>query len=138
MAGIGPTPEDRPLTAQEAALVRWLLEHGNPDAAGFIPELAYAWVVSRCPCGCASIDFAIGGVVPATGVGMHTLSDHVWQASDGTQCGVFVFAIGGQLAGLEVWSADGNEPIRQLPAVEQLQPLRPQWSPGSGPDDLGC
>src|SRR5258708_32401285 len=75
-ADTGPIPEDRPLTAQEAGLGRWLLEHGNPDAAGFLPQLADARVVSRCPCGCASIDFAIGGVVPAAGSGMHVLADY--------------------------------------------------------------
>ena len=52
-----PTQQDRPLTEQERSLVRWLLEHGNPDAAEFLPQLADAWVVSRCGCGCASIDF---------------------------------------------------------------------------------
>jgi hypothetical protein len=124
MEGTGPIPEDRPLTAQEAALVRWLLEHGNPDAAGFIPQLADAWVVSRCPCGCASIDFAIGGMVPPAGAGMHVLSDYLWQAADGAQCGVFLFACGGQLAGMEVWSVDGMQTVGSLPAIEQLRPLK--------------
>lgn len=118
-----PIPEDRPLTAHEEALVRWLLEHGNPDAAVFLPQLAQARVVSQCPCGCASIDFAIGGVVPPAGAGMNVLSDYMWQADDGTHCGVFVFACGGLLSGLEVWSADGLEAVSSLPAIERLRPL---------------
>ena len=64
MAHREPIPEDRPLTGQEAALVRWLLEQGGTTAVGFIPQLAELRVISRCPCGCASIDFAIGGTVP--------------------------------------------------------------------------
>ena len=118
-----PIYEDRLLTAQEAALVQWLLEHGNPDAAEFLPQIADARVVSRCPCGCASIDFSIGGVIPPAGTGMHILSDYVWQAADGAHCGVFVFARSGQLVGLEVWSADGMEAVSSLPTVEQLRPL---------------
>jgi hypothetical protein len=134
MANTGPIPEDRPLTAQEAALVRWLLEHGNPDAAGFLSQLADARVVSRCPCGCASIDFAIGDVVPTAGAGIHILADYAWQAADGSQCGVFVFARGGQLAGLEVWSADGMQAASSLPAIEQLCPLR-SAEPGAAETD---
>jgi hypothetical protein len=42
---------------------------------------------------------------------MHVLSDYVWQADDGTHCGVFVFSCGGLLAGVEVWSADGMEVV---------------------------
>jgi hypothetical protein len=123
MADTEPIPEDRPLTTQEGLLVRWLLEHGNFDAAKFLPQLAEVRVVSRCPCGCASIDFAIGETVPPARAGMQVLADYVWQTADGAHCGVFVFARGGQLAGLEVWSVDGMEAVSSLPAVEQLRPL---------------
>jgi hypothetical protein len=115
--------EDRPLRPQERALVGWLLEHGNPDAAGFLTQLAQARVVSRCPCGCASIDFSVGGAIPPSGAGMRILSDYVWRADDGAHCGVFVFACGGLLAGLEVWTADGMGPVSSLPATEWLRPL---------------
>jgi hypothetical protein len=123
MADREPIAEDRPLTAQEAALVRWLLEHGGPEAVGFLPQLPELRVVSRCPCGCASIDFGIGGTVPPARTGMQVLSDYVWLTAGGAQCGIFVFARGGQLAGLEVWSVDGLESVLSLPPVEQLRPL---------------
>jgi hypothetical protein len=123
MSAAGPIPEDRPLTAEEATLVRWLLEHGNSDACGFLPQLTDARVVSHCPCGCASIDFAIGGAVPPAGSGLHVLSDYRWQAADESLFGVFVFAKGGKLAGLEVWSIDGRSAAASLPEVEQLRPL---------------
>lgn len=123
MADAVPIPEDRPLTPQEQALVRWLLEHGNPDAARFLPQLADARVVSRCPCGCASIDFAIAGAVPPAGAGMRVLADYQWQGADGEQFGVFVFERAGLLAGLEVWSVDGLAAASALPMIGQLQPL---------------
>lgn len=125
MATPAPIPEDRPLTLQEQTLVRWLLEHGNADAISFLPQLAQARVAARCPCGCASVDFAIGGAVPPAGAGMHVLSDYVWEADDGADCGVFVFSCGTQLAGLEVWSADGMGTVSSLPAVERLRPMPP-------------
>ena len=114
--------QDRPLTEQERSLVRWLLEHGNPDAAEFLTQLDDAWVVSRCGCGCASIDFAIGGVPPRSDAGMHILSDFEWQG-DGVYSGIFVFACGGQLAGFEVWSLDGKVSTSSLPRIDQLRPL---------------
>jgi hypothetical protein len=136
VADPAPIPEDRPLTALEGVLVQWLLEHGNPDAASYLPQLAQARVVSRCPCGCASIDFAIGGAVAPAGARMLVLSDYVWQADDGAHCGVFVFACGGQLAGLEVWTADGAGPVSTLPEVERLHPLAAERSgeQGAAPD----
>ena len=114
--------QDRPLTEHERSLVKWLLEHGNPDAAEFLPPLAAAWVVSRCPCGCASIGFAISGVIPADDAGMHILSDFEWQG-DGVYSAIFVFACGGQLAGFEVWSLDGKVSTSSLPRIDQLRPL---------------
>ncbi|QDV34272.1 hypothetical protein [Tautonia plasticadhaerens] len=123
MTAAPPISEDRPLTAQEQVLVRWLLEHGNPDAAGFLPQLAEARVVSRCPCGCPSVDFSIGQELPPVGAGMQVLADYQWQAAGGPLFGVFVFARGGLLAGLEVWSVDGQDTAWSLPKIEQLRPL---------------
>lgn len=117
-----PTQQDRPLTEHERSLVKWLLEHGDPDAVEFLPQLADAWVVSRCGCGCASINFAIGGVLPLSDAGMHILSDYEWQG-DGVYRGIFVFACGGQLAGFEVWSLDGKPSTSSLPRIDQLRPL---------------
>ncbi len=123
MAKAASIPEDRPLTPREEALVRWLLEHGTAEAAGCLPQLGQAWVVSRCPCGCASIDFAIAGKTSSAKDGMEILADYGWQAPDGSRFGVFVFSYGGLLAGLEVWSIDGLAAASSLPATEELQPL---------------
>lgn len=123
MAGAVPIPEDRPLTDEESALVRWLLLHGTPSAVRFLPQLDEARVVSRCSCGCASIDFAIGGDVPPPGTPLEILADYEWLAGDGAALGVFVFARCDLLAGLEVWSIDGLSSASTLPTIEQLRPL---------------
>jgi len=54
-------PDERELDEQERALVRWLLEHGTPDAAPYLAQVPLARVVSRCACGFASLNFDIGG-----------------------------------------------------------------------------
>jgi hypothetical protein len=109
----------RNLTAQEAALVRWLLQHGSGDEKTFLAQLSTIRVVSRCRCGCASIDF-----VQDRGAGLRTLSDFQWSDAKGRLFGVFAFAIGERLAGLEVWSIDGQATPYELPDPLELKPLR--------------
>src|SRR5260370_40519352 len=123
MATTTAIPEDRPLTAAETTLVRWLLQHGIREAAGYLPQLDRARVASRCYCGCASIDFAIDGVVPPPGTGITTLADYEWLAPGGELFGVFVVERRGLLAGLGGRSQDGVAQATTLPDVDQLRPV---------------
>ncbi len=123
MSHATPIPEDRPLTSEELTLVRWLLEHGTTAARVYLRQLLDARVVSRCYCGCASIDFVIGGVIPSPGEGIVILADYEYRTTDGHLCGVFVFERAGLLAGLEVWSVDGLSTPSVLPGIDQLKPL---------------
>ena len=113
-----PVADDRPLTRQETELLRWLLEHGKPAAGGHIGEVSRARVVSRCGCGCASIDF-----IKAPGSALEILSDHQWQDEQGHRFGAFAFAKEGKLAGLEVWSIDGLATPKSLPDTSLLTPV---------------
>jgi len=115
------TQDNRALTSSEVAVVRWLLEHGGAEAQEFLPQLSQASVVSHCPCGCASIDFAVGGKRP-NDPAMHVLSDFQWQDAQGCLFGAFVFEQEGLLAGLELWSIDGQATPSSLPPVESLMP----------------
>jgi hypothetical protein len=54
---------------------------------------------------------------------MDILSDHGWEREGSPPYGVFVFALGGLLAGLEVWAA-GLETVTSLPAIEDLESQR--------------
>ena len=113
--------EDRPLTELERALVRWMLEHGRPDAVAYLDQLSHARVVARCPCGCASVDFSVGGQRPPIGGSLDILSDWQWHTIEGHFCGAFVFARHSQLAGLEVWSIDGQSSASVLPEPAELE-----------------
>jgi hypothetical protein len=123
MAGTAPIPENRPLSAGEQTLVRWMLERGTVTSARFLSQLPDARVVSRCHCGCASVDFSVKGVVPPPGDGIGIIADFEYRTAEGYLCGAFVFERGGLLAGLEVWSVDGLTIPSALPAVEQLRSL---------------
>lgn len=115
--------DDRPLSPEEEALTRWLLEHGGPDAARYLPDLAAARVVSRCGCGCASVDFAVAGRRAAPGSGLEVLADYEWGDREGRLAGVFAFARDGQLRGVEVWAAHPDADTSRLPRPEVLRPL---------------
>lgn len=118
-----PIEENRPLAHAEYALIRWLLENGIEGAKDFIPQLDQARVVARCPCGCASIDLSISGRRPAKDSPLVVLSDYSWHDAEGRFFGVYVFAKGGLLAGLDLWSIDGCGTPDSLPIPEQLIPL---------------
>jgi len=110
--------EGRDLTSDERRLLRWLLEHGKPEASDLIPQLPGLRVVSRCPCGCPSIDF-----VPPTPGGMQIVSDYMFEDEAGQMIGVFAFAVAGTLAGLEVWSIAGDPIPTGVPDPSVLRPF---------------
>lgn len=105
-------PENRPLTAEEVRLARWMLEHGDPDARSFLPQLERARVVSRCPCGCATIDIAVDGHPAASGIG-RILGEFTFADGDDLSA-IFIYEADGVLGGMEVYGLSGDAP-RTLP-----------------------
>ena len=52
--------EDRPLSADERALVERLLrEFSPPEAVVFLPQLDHIRVTGRCSCGCPTVDLTV-------------------------------------------------------------------------------
>jgi hypothetical protein len=112
---------DRALSPNEEQLVRWMLEHGEPSARTFLPQLEKATATDwRCPCGCASVNFSIDGLPEPTGQ-FHIVADFIFGADDDLS-GAFVFEKGGILAGLEVYGLGGDAP-QMLPLPESLRPF---------------
>ncbi|MGD9854288.1 MAG: hypothetical protein AB7U20_04980 [Planctomycetaceae bacterium] len=112
---------NRELTDHERRLVRWMLEHGGPEAMAFLPQLELAEVTPwRCPCGCASINFRIRGKT-APPPGVHPIADFVFGEKDAL-CGIFVYEKDGILSGLEVCGYAVDAP-KALPEPEALRPI---------------
>jgi len=118
--------EERELSKAERSLTRWLLEHGQPEAASFLDQVDRVRVISRCACGCASIDFDHSGAGWRSPGGVNILSDHEWRDAEGRRFGVFVFSQSGYLAGLEVWSIDGSATPVGLPDPDWLRAIPQQ------------
>jgi len=98
-----------------------MLERGEPDAAQFIPQLDRIKVLpTRCPCGCASIDFIIDGQPKPTGA-LRPIADFVF-GSQTDLSGILVFEKQGILAGLEVYGLAGDAP-KTLPRTGALRPF---------------
>lgn len=111
---------NRPLTHHERRLVRWMLEHGRPEAAGFLSQLAQVEVTPwKCECGCASINFQILGR-PEPPPGVHPIAEFVF-GDDDTLSGILVYESDGILRGLEVYGMAGDAP-KVLPQPEELRP----------------
>ena len=111
---------NRDLTSEERNLVRWMLEHGEPEAVGFLPELDRAQVLpTRCPCGCASINFSIDGKPQASG-SMRLIADFLY-GGQSDLCGAFLFVQEERLSGLEVYGLAVDAP-KTLPLPDMLRP----------------
>src|SRR4051812_13382793 len=116
-------PENRPLTEAETALVKWLLEHGTDEGRALLPQIDRARVVSRCSCGCASVDLSIDGKTASPKSGMSVVSDFRWNSPEGYLFGVFAYARERLLSGIDLWSIDGRATASSLPNMNQLRPI---------------
>lgn len=109
----------RPLSAHEAELLRWMLHRGGAEGRSLLPQVDRARVAPwRCPCGCASFNLEVGGAEAPPGE-MRVVADFV--VGEGA-AGIFVFARGGVLAGVEVYGLAGDPP-HTLPDAEDLRPF---------------
>jgi hypothetical protein len=94
----------RSLTFPEKELIRWMLEHGRPEASAFLPQLEQSFATDwRCPCGCASINLSVLGAPEKTD-GLHIIADFLC-GGEADLSGIFVYEKQGFLAGLEVYGA---------------------------------
>jgi hypothetical protein len=118
----------RLLTERERTVTRWIIEHGGAsekERKGFLVQLGAATVVSRCACGCASVDFAIRGEPAPAGVGLEIIGDFLCGEERAGINGVFVFARSGVLAGIEIYQLSDEKIHTELPAPDTLRAFDP-------------
>jgi len=112
-------PENRTLSDEEAAVVEWLLHHG--DRSSSLSPLGEAVgrlrVVGRCGCGCASVDFLNNGQNGEA----RPVAEGLGSDSRGRQCGIILWTKNGTLSGLEVYECEPGS-AADIPSVETLRP----------------
>lgn len=114
-----PVPDRRPLTDSERELVRFLLEHGTKDAAAYAQQLPDVMVVSRCGCGCPTINLAVGGRAAAPSSPSTTLADAQGRSPEGDSCGIILHERDGLISELEIYSF-GDAGQFSLPRIEDI------------------
>ena len=114
----GIEPQNRPITAEEHTLIEWLLRHGTPDSEKFLRQVSSLIVVSKCQCGCPTVNFLQEGE-PVAHAPEHILADYL-ATVNGEDVGVILFQRGGRLSSLEVYSRAGTDKPFDLPKVETI------------------
>ena len=112
----------RPLSTDEKALVRWMIQNGDDPDSRYLEELDKAVVIGGCDCGCESIDFQIGESPPDYSKTMDVISDWIYKGvGEDEVFGAYIFTHGGHLSGLDLSTYSG--PPAKLPRPEDLLPL---------------
>jgi hypothetical protein len=73
-----------------------------PNAKEYAPQTPRVGVVSRCICGCPTIDLAVDG--KQVDGGSELVADFVGKSPEGIQVGVILHCRGGQISELEVYA----------------------------------
>ena len=110
---------DRAITRDEAAVVRWLLDHAPiGDVTTYrthpVEELR---VVKGCDCGCSSLNFQTDGWSRAD-----IIADALAVYADGQQAGLILWGREGELVLLEVYDCHPNASFR-IPKISNLRDL---------------
>jgi hypothetical protein len=109
----------RRLTAEEAAVLGWLLEHGS--VVGPLQHLTSGLdslrVVAVCGCGCPSVDFAL----PDPDHKGRVLAEGFGTLENGEEVGLIAWGRGDAVIGLEAYKYGDHAHPFALPAVQSLQ-----------------
>lgn len=117
-AGKGLEPLNRAVSPQEADLIRWLVEHGDPAFVRLADLIDKLIVVSKCNCGCPTVYFELKGN-PLSRKGERLVGDWLAQM-DGEPFGVMLFELEGEISSLEVYSCSGSVKEFGLPEIGSL------------------
>jgi hypothetical protein len=114
-------PEKRPLTTDERILLEWLISNGSPSAAKYAAQIPRVSVVSRCTCGCPTLDLAVDG--EHVDGGSELVADFVGKSPEGIQVGVILHCRGDQISELEVYALGEVKGVFGLPSPDAPVPV---------------
>lgn len=119
MKSKGHISVERNLSSGERTLLQWLLMHGSSDASKYMSQIDSLRVVSKCGCGCPTVDFAlqsgrkVGGSDIAAEAG--------GKSPEGISVGVILLVRDDELSELEVYSTEGWDVPFSLPTPDSLE-----------------
>ncbi|HET6217114.1 MAG TPA: hypothetical protein VFE27_08865 [Acidobacteriaceae bacterium] len=116
----GVISENRSLTTEERNLLDWLMSHGTPQAQNYAAQIGELRVISRCSCGCPTIDF-----YPPTGPS-EILADFYGATPEGVDVGVILHAREGRISEMGVYSVAKQDQAFGLPKIDTLKTF---WLP---------
>jgi hypothetical protein len=94
------------------------LEHGDPQYLPLASQIDSLRVVSKCTCGCPTVNFALEGN-PTSRKGERLIGDCPATVDD-QDVGVLLFECRGRLSTLEVYSCAGSDKPFGLPKIEDI------------------
>lgn len=106
--------ERRNLSSKEANLIEWLLI--KTKYSELIEQIEKTKVISKCSCGCPTIDLQVEGYESAP-VRLVLFAEGV--SPEGIPIGVILHVRNGLISELEIYSQDGTKNFR-LPEIDKL------------------
>jgi hypothetical protein len=111
-------PDARPLTLKERSLLERLLSHGVADSKLYVEQLPLVTVVSRCGCGCPTIDLAVDGRTVSHRSPSLILSEASGVSPEGVSFGIILHSRGGLISELETYPLE--DAAFTLPDIERI------------------
>lgn len=112
----------RPLSTEERDFLTHLLQHAQPDATAFLPQLEGMLAKANCTCGCPTISLAVAQHHTPVSFPKRFVADMVGGSAD-AMVGILLIQAGGKLVELEVYAFGDITAPFSLPAPETLQPI---------------
>ena len=116
---------NRPLSDEEEAIVRWLIERTDPLLSRLSSTVSKLRVVDRCGCGCPSVDFEVDGQRPPA----QPIANAAGATVDGDEVGVILWGTAEAITGLEVYGVapppPRGLPLQPTPQARSLPPPAP-------------
>jgi hypothetical protein len=102
-------------------LLEWLLKRGTREAAKYLDQLPNVTVVSRCGCGCPTIDLAVEGDAAPLSSPTTVLADAQGVSPEGVEVGLILHSRRGMISELEIYSLAGDDRRFSLPRIDDLE-----------------
>ena len=113
--------EERDLTSRERRLLDWLIRNGTGASQALLEQLGRTRVVSKCGCGCPTIDLAVGDRLAATTGGSEIVADAHGVSPEGVAIGTILHVREGILSELEIYAQASDHGPFTAPDPERLE-----------------